>query len=141
MRFYRIQNRDLIAVRCFDVTGIAYLTTHFSIEWGHFDEELVVNNHALPTFRDQLIETDEPGFEPRRSRIRQLHDFSLLRCPGTSLLLFHELIEAADVHCKATLTSHELREVERETIGIVQFESEFAGKHIRPCFLAWNVFL
>ena len=46
---------------------------------------------------------------------------------GAGALLFHQLFEPGDVHRQAALARHQFGQVERETVGVVEFEGKFAG--------------
>ena len=56
------------------------------------------------------------------------NDFALLGGFGTFALLLHEHLESRRVYGEAAFASEEFGEVEREAVGVVEFENEVAGE-------------
>ena len=68
-----------------------------------------------------MIEADEFGGRLGLD-LGQLDDGLLLRGAGAGALLFHQLFETFLVHGQAAFAGHQLSEVEREAVGVVEFE-------------------
>src|SRR6185503_12966117 len=56
------------------------------------------------------------------------NDFLLLRGASTGALFFHQLLETRSIHGQTALARHQFGEVERETVGVVEFERKLAWK-------------
>ena len=78
--------------------------------------------------RLQLVEADELGGRGGLD-LGKRNDFLLLRGAGAGLLLLHQLVEAFHVHGQTTFAGHQLGEVERETVGVVELESDDAADY------------
>ena len=76
--------------------------------------------------RLELVVADEIGGRGR-SRLGELDDLLLLGGAGAGPLLVHQLVEAGDINGQAALAGHQLGEVEREAVGVVELESATAS--------------
>ena len=56
--------------------------------------------------------------------LRKRNDFLLLRGAGAGALLFHQFFKTFLVHGQTAFARHQFGEVERETVGVVKFESK-----------------
>ena len=115
------------------LTRITDLATHFGVAGGDIEHDgvLVLHRddfqHAHIGF--ERVVADELG----RSLGFDLADGDnllvfLASFAGALLLLFHELLEASGVHGKSAFAGHEFGEVEREAVGVVEFEGSCTRK-------------
>ncbi len=56
----------------------------------------------------------------------------LLGGSAARALLFHQFLEARDVNGQASFARHQLRQIERKSVGIIQLERNLRGEHSRP---------
>ena len=55
----------------------------------------------------------------------QLNHLFFLRGTSAGTLLLHQSFETLFLYTEPTLTRHELGEIERKSVGVVEFEGEF----------------
>src|SRR5712691_3606628 len=74
----------------------------------------------------QNIVADERRWKTNVAQVNRRNHLALLRLARSLALFFHEPVEVGCVHRETSLTSHQLGQVERETVRIVQLESQGA---------------
>ena len=113
-----------------DDGGVADLTAHLGVTGRLLEDDGVafLNLGDLGDFglRAQGVVAGE-GRGVIGADVGEGNDFLLLGGPGPGPLFFHQLLEASDVDGESTFAGHQLREVEREALLIIQAEGEGAS--------------
>ena len=106
--------------------GVADLAAHLGVKRrrvqhdGGFVFELTTSSTLRGRF--QFFKADKFC---RRGRfdLRKRNDFFFLRGAGAGALFFHQLFKTVLVHGQTAFARHQFGEVERETVGVVKFET------------------
>ena len=114
------------------LAGVADLAAHLGIERRGVEDDggLVLHADDFEDFgrRLQFVVADELGGRGGLD-LGEFDDLLLLRGAGAGLLLVHQLVEAGDINGQAALAGHQLGEVEREAVGVVELKGNFVLRH------------
>ena len=111
------------------LAGIANLSTHLGVA-----DRIVQNHSSFPIRRrdrddigaGMIVIVAKKIRDHFPVRLRQLDRGLLLRRPRTRSLFLHQLFETLLIHCHPALARHQLREIKRKALFIVQAKSERA---------------
>ena len=110
--------------------GVADLSAHLGVDRRLVSRMTAVLSLSETTSRTLACDAKFVVADELRGRggfdLRKRNDFFLLRGAGAGALLFHQLFKAFFIHGQAAFARHQLGEVERETVGVVKFESELS---------------
>ena len=118
-----------VRARHMNETGIADLTAHLGVTGGAIHDQIkfILRSGRRHRFDHGLGLEKVVAQEFCRFDLEILFgdaDHFLFLSPSRAgSLFFHELFKARDIHRHPTLASHQLGKVERESIGVVEFES------------------
>ena len=117
-------------------TGIAYLTTHLRIERSlvehHLIQHLVLLFH-LTVAQDLRVTLKQVVAHELALARFQVYPIACLDSGGitrTFLLLLHLLVELLDINLHTVLTQDQLRQIQGETVGIIQREGIHTIQHL-----------
>ena len=135
-----VDDVDLLAVGGNDEAGVADLATHLAVERSAVEDEL----EHLPVLLDYSAAPEQ--FCAADGGVVVAYEFALaleifgpvaelVGCgvAGAVLLLLEVLVEAVQIDLEAVLGGDELRQVDREAIGVIELEGVLAADELAVC--------
>ena len=114
-------------------SGVAHLATHFRITGSPVENDKAVSiffhhieDGCLDTAKVVLVVANELSRFHRTVFLVDPDDTALTGCAGAGALRIHFFLETGNIHIQTLFTCNDLRQVQRESVRIIQCEGIFS---------------